>query len=123
MTWERNEVSFDLFSELTADPVVTARVTTPDGEIWAMGEPVEEKAGARLRVLAFHMQGFGIGPNSIGHANLRVLADVVMERMGYDELVIEGAPRTSGAGPGRTPRVLRFASRPVPAPEPGTGKR
>ena len=123
MTWQRDEVSFDLFADMTAHPVVTVRVTTPDGEIWAMGEPVEQDDGRALRVRAFHMQGFGIGSNSIGHANLRVLADIVMERMAYDELIIEGAPRTSGAGPGRTPRVLRFARRAVRASEPGTGRR
>jgi len=50
----------------------------------------------------------GAGPNSLGVAGLRDLAHWVMELLDVDELRIEGATRTSGAGPGRRPAPLIF---------------
>ena len=41
----------------------------------------------------------GAGPNTIGWARLRDLAQSVMELLDVDELRIEGAVRASGAGP------------------------
>ena len=50
----------------------------------------------------------GAGPNTIGWARLRDLAQSVMELLDVDELRIEGAVRASGAGPGRRPAPLVF---------------
>jgi hypothetical protein len=47
--------------------------------------------------------------------NLRILAQVLMERMVFDVLV-EGAIRTTEANPGHRPRVVRFTRRVRPAP-------
>jgi hypothetical protein len=115
--WQQHEIGFELFAELSGDKVVTAQITTPDGVILMMAELEQEHNGRRLKLMRFHAQGLGVGSNSVGHANLRVLVRKVMEEMDYDELVVEGAPRTSGANPGRTPRVLRFTRGPVPAPQ------
>jgi hypothetical protein len=52
-----------------------------------------------LRLLGVHIQG--ATANAIGTSNLRVLADAVMEKMDYDAIEVEGAIRTTGAGPGR----------------------
>lgn len=78
-----------------------------------MAEP--EELGRTLVLRRFHMQAQA-GANSLGPGNLRLLADLVMERMDYDELVVEGAFRTTGANPGHRPRPRRFARRPVAAP-------
>lgn len=53
-----------------------------------------------------HVQGGG--RSTLGHAELRRLADAVKGRLDVDELRVEGAIRTSGAGPGRRPRPLVF---------------
>ena len=56
----------------------------------------------------------GAGPNTLGVPGLRGLAQWVMEALDVDELRIEGATRTSGAGPGRrpAPHVFRRAGHP-----------
>jgi hypothetical protein len=53
-----------------------------------------------------HFQGSGA--NTVGIRLLRMLAQIVMERIDVDELRIEGASRTTGAGPGHDPRPLVF---------------
>jgi hypothetical protein len=68
-----------------------------------------EEHGRTLRLIGLHIQG--AAANAIGVANLRVLADAVMEKMDYDAIEIEGAIRTTGAGPGRRPGCLRFTRR------------
>ncbi|WP_237480985.1 hypothetical protein [Lichenibacterium dinghuense] len=108
MGWSE-DVAIDLVDDLSGEGITTLLIRTPAGLIMAMGSPRRE--GSRLTVDGAHIQGFGIGANSVGPANLRVLADLVMERLGYDELVIRGAIRTSGAVPGRRPGDLRFARR------------
>jgi hypothetical protein len=70
---------------------------TPAGQIQIMAELEEE--GRTLRLIGMHIQG--ATANAIGIANLRVLADAVMEKMDYDAVEVEGAVGTTGAGPGR----------------------
>jgi hypothetical protein len=53
-----------------------------------------------------HIQG--AGPNTLGPAALRELIKWVKNKRDVDELRIEGATRTSGAGPGRIPRPIVF---------------
>jgi len=53
-----------------------------------------------------HIQG--PGKNRLGWPRLRGLAEDLMEKLELDELRIEGATRTSGAGPGRNPQPLVF---------------
>jgi len=119
MSWQIDDVSFDLVGDLTEGPVMTIRVSTPDGSLVMMAEP--EESGRTLTLRRFNAEG--MAANALGPANLRAMADVLMERMDYDELIIEGTVRTSGANPGRRPSPVRFARRPVPAPCPKPGKR
>ena len=81
--------------------VVTARITSPAGVLDVMAEPSQH--GRRLVLERLHMQGVDLGPCQFGLANLRALAQAVMERMDLGEIVIRGAVRTSGANPGRRP--------------------
>jgi hypothetical protein len=78
-----------------------------------MAEPDQD--GRVLLLRGLHMHAESAGANVVGAANLRVLADMIMERMDYDELIVEGAIRTSGANPGHRPRQLRFTRRSVSA--------
>ncbi len=60
-----------------------------------------------------HIQGNDRGKNAFGWASLRALGRAVLDWLGddYDELVIKGAIRTSGANPGRRPGDIRFTRR------------
>src|SRR5215218_10039042 len=107
--WRPEDVSFVLLDDQTSDPVVTVEITVPGGKLLAMAEPLA--TGRTLILRGVHVHGEGIGANQVGIANLRVLADDSLERMDLDELVAEGADRTTGANPGRRPRSLRFARR------------
>lgn len=53
---------------------------------------------------ALHVQGGG--PNTLGPAALRALIRWAKEILDVERLHIEGATRTSGAGPGRLPRPV-----------------
>lgn len=111
--WSPTDLSFEFVSETTSGAVVTADISTPAGMLRVMAELEEHDRTLVLR--GFHIE-LTVKPNSVGLHNLRTLAQVVMERMDYDELVIEGATRTTGAGPGRLPGRIRFTRRDVPAP-------
>jgi hypothetical protein len=105
--WDPADLSFEMVDDLTADPVVTIVVLTPDGRLSFMAEP--EMTGSTLVLHRVHLQD--AWANAVGAGNLMRLARTVMERMDIDGLVIEGAVRTTGANPGRRPRVLRFSRR------------
>lgn len=106
------DITFDFVDDVTSDPVVTIAVFTPAGTIKFMAEPA--MAGRTLTLHGLHVQD--LQSNAVGAANLMVLADAVMEGMEIDGLVIEGALRTTGANPGRKPRILRFTRRVRSAP-------
>jgi hypothetical protein len=110
--WDIGAISFEIEDVSTESPVMTIAVTTPDGVIAFMGEP--DVADTVLVVRGVHVQG--ARANLAGAGNLLVLARALMERMGYDGLVVEGAVRTSGARPHHRPRVLRFTRRDRAAP-------
>jgi hypothetical protein len=103
--WRVEDISIELDDEMTGDPVVTALVWSPGGILRFMAEP--EVLGTMLVLHRTHVEGGQA--NTVGAANLMVLAQAVMERMDFDGLVVEGAPRTTGANPGRQPRALRFS--------------
>ena len=100
-----DDIQFDLVADITDHPVVAVRVMTPLGEMMIMAELSE--VGSTLKMVGTHMHS-NAKPNTFGHRVLMQVADVAMERMGYDEIVVEGAARTTGANPGRRPRPLRF---------------
>jgi hypothetical protein len=112
--WDIDDISFEIVNDMTDDPVVTVLVMTPAGRLTFTGEPMEQ--GDTLIVRRIHVQD--ASPNAIGPANLMVIAQALMEGIGYDGLVVEGAVRTTGANPGHRPRRFRFTRhiRPAPAP-------
>ena len=113
MLWQPGDIAFTILDDATDDPIVTAVVETPAGQLLMMAECHVE--GRTLRVRRLHVQGEGA--NSVGAGNLRAIADIVMEGMDFDALEVEGALRTTGATPGRRPRAFRFARRTRASPD------
>jgi hypothetical protein len=116
MVWDKAKILITANST-TSEPargVYGFTITPPTGgQIAFMADGKVE--GNTVRFTGAHAEGVGgIGKNSVGCSNLRVVAEAFMERIGCDELIIEGATRQSGAGPGRTPSPLRFTLRPPP---------
>jgi hypothetical protein len=105
--WRKNEVAFTFLDDLVAHPIVAIAIDTPAGELRVMA--VVQEAGRIMTLSRLHMHGEqAAARNSVGPGNLKVLAQIVMEGLDLDGLVIEGARRTTGAGAGRTPRRIRF---------------
>jgi hypothetical protein len=50
-----------------------------------------------------------------GWSRLRMLGRLIAEKLDVDEISIHGAVRTTGANPGRKPRVVRLARTDKPA--------
>ena len=115
--WAPGDIKFDdIDYDATDHPVVTIRMATPVGLIELMAEIAGDRQSLRLQRL--HVQSV-VEPNEIGHANWRLVATMVMEVMDYDEIIVEGAVRTTGASPGRRPRQIRFTRRVRATPGPG----
>jgi hypothetical protein len=108
--WLPGDVAFEIIADDTDDPIVTIRVTTPAGELQIMAEVSEEDEGRTLKLQGTHLQS-AAGPNAFGVGALRLIAEIVMERMDYEQVVVEGAVRTTGARPGHRPKALRFTRR------------
>jgi hypothetical protein len=109
--WRRDQIDFQLREELCAGDIVTLEVLTPAGLVVMMGEP--EDAGRLLVVRGVHIHSEPL--HQVGTANLGVIAQALMQRYDYDEIVIAGARRESGRGAGRFPREIRYRRRPEPA--------
>jgi hypothetical protein len=108
MTWSVSDVSFEMFEDLTDDPVVTIVISTPIGEVVMIAEV--ETPSARVLVLRkTHIAG--LQANTLGGARIRQIARAALEKGDYDEIVVEGATRTTGANPGHVPPPYRFARR------------
>ena len=113
--WNPKDIAFDFVDDLTDDPVVTIRISTPAGPVRFMAQPVME--GRTMVLKGFHVQDSTA--NWLGTGNLIVIAHAAMEGMDLDGLVIEGAVRSTGANPGHRPRDIRFARRVRAAPAGG----
>jgi hypothetical protein len=104
--WTLSDISVD-FDDLTVGRIVTVRIDTPAGLLMFMGEI--EIVGRRLIARECHIHAERGGLHAFGWARLRQVARLLLELLEtYDELVVEGGIRTSGANPGRRPRPLRF---------------
>ena len=91
--------------------VATFAVNTPAGEIKVLAEVASD--GRTLRLINAHIEG--PGRNAIGRANLKVIADLILEELDYDELDIQAAARTTGANPSPDHRPrFRYARRRPP---------
>ena len=105
--WNPDDLSIDLDDDVTDHPILTLIVITPVGDLRIMVEPAWLDQTLVLRGLDIQ----GVSANVVGWAKLRVLADVIMKEIRVDEIIVEGAVRTTGATPGRTPQPIRFTRR------------
>lgn len=107
--WSLSELRLSEIEIKEADGTVAIfSVETPSGVVRILAEATE--IGRTLKLDAVHIEG--PGPNSIGLGNLRVLADLVMETLDYDQIEVHGAGRTTGAFPSEDHRPsFRFARR------------
>jgi hypothetical protein len=92
--------------------VIFARIETSVGAIEILAEIALD--GRHLTLGGLHVYGIDVDTNDLGIGGLRRIVREVMEDLNVDQITIEGAVRATGAGPGRTPRPLRF-TRKVPA--------
>ncbi|WP_323990518.1 hypothetical protein [Nguyenibacter sp. L1] len=77
-----------------------------------MAEFTVDRPGRSIKLIGTHIHG--ATGNAVGFANLKTIAQAVLERMDPDEIVIEGGIRTTGAGPGHVPRPFRFTRQILP---------
>jgi hypothetical protein len=103
--------------DLTEHDCTAARIAPPKGIVFAMAIVTVEADGRRIRLRDVHTHLEEGHANALVIAWLRRIARAFMEQFDYDELVIEGARRTSGANPGHRPGIQRFTRRVGPAPE------
>ena len=115
MAWKVEDLAWLGIDEASSGgDIITARIGTPLGEIRIMAEveiASETGTGRWLLMLrGAHIES-DAGPNTIGIADLRVVAALILREVDCHEARVEGATRTTGANPGHTPRSLRFARR------------
>jgi hypothetical protein len=102
--WNSAAISFDLDDELTVGSIGTLLVRSPAGEIRIMGEVLE--FGRRVHVVEVHISG--ASSNVLGRTGLWALARAFAETFDVDEILVEGAARTTGARPGHRPRAFHW---------------
>jgi hypothetical protein len=81
-----------------------ATVRTPAGVLKVIAEV--HLAGGVLWASNAHVQG--LAPGALGRAGLNAVARKFLEETDAEELVVEGAARTTGANPHRHPRAFRY---------------
>lgn len=91
--------------------VVFAHIETSVGAIEVLAEIALD--GRHLTLGGLHVYGINVDANDLGTSGIRRIVREIMEDLNVDQITIEGAVRTTGAGPGRIPRSLRF-TRKVP---------
>ena len=80
LRWTADDIGIVVDDLATDDPVMTARVTTPAGDVDVMAEPVIR--GRRLLLEGLHLHGVTLGPGELGWPTLRALAQAVMDKDG-----------------------------------------
>jgi hypothetical protein len=102
--WRCDEIGYEIIGDPTDYPIVAIRFETPVGDLFVLACVHEGCRTLSLHGLHIH----GAAPNAVGIANLRTLGRVIMEELGYDELIVQGAGRTTGEGAGPSPRQVRL---------------
>jgi hypothetical protein len=102
---DEDDVSIEIVYDASEGTVVTAHITVTGGTIELMGEVRE--TGRTLWLSGVHVVVRG-GPGLLTRPAMERIARRVMKEMEYDEIVVAGAARTTGARPGHRPRPFRF---------------
>ncbi|EAU40970.1 hypothetical protein FP2506_18819 [Fulvimarina pelagi HTCC2506] len=112
-----DDIEIVLDPSLSDDPIFTAEIRTPLGSLDVMARVTIE--GRSLALDGTHIGGDPA--KTWGPAALRNLAQAVMEKLDVDEIIVVGAVRTTGANPGRTPRLRRLRRAPASQGAPKRG--
>jgi hypothetical protein len=102
----------NLIGEQSEGSIATAAIKTAAGTIMVMADVALE--GRCLILRRLHIYGVDVRANDMRAAGLRRIVEEIVEELDVDEIIVEGSVRTTGAGPGRTPRRLRFARKVSP---------
>ena len=100
--WTSTDIAVEI--EDAEDCTMIATVRTPVGELTVIAE-VQLVAGV-LWARNVHVQG--LSPGALGRAGLNAVAHKVLEEANAEELVVEGATRTTGANPHRRQWAFRY---------------
>jgi hypothetical protein len=111
--WTAADIEIVLDDSLSSGSVVTATITTPDGELQLIADI--ERFDRELVLAGLHIQSENLRPNQLGWARLRQIAQAVAETADVDTIVVKGAARTTGAVRGRIPGSIRFTRSLPPA--------
>lgn len=111
-----DEIGIVVYWEDSEDPIFLVEVITPNGSLELLGE---FEIGERNLVIRRAHLG-GDPSKKWGWTLLRQLGRAIAEKLDVDEIEIHGAVRSTGANPGRKPRVLRFPRSDEPQPRPGS---
>ena len=84
--------------------VIVVEVRTPSGRLQLMG--AIQVVGRTLYCGRAHIQG--LTPGALGRAGLNAIGRRLLLEADVDQIIIEGAFRTTGRGEGRFPRPIRF---------------
>jgi hypothetical protein len=103
--WSSDDITFDMQFDHSEGHVWTVAIIVPGAIIELMGE-VSEQADTFIAA-GVHIQVSGT-ELVMTRKNMKMIAQKIMEKMGYDHVIIEGAVRTSGARSGNRPRQFRF---------------
>jgi hypothetical protein len=105
MRRDEDDITFEIVYDASEGTVITASIAVAAGSIELMGEISEN--GRTLLATGVHIVVRGpSGP--LTKRTMEAIARRVMAEMDYDEIVVEGAARTTGARPGHRPRQFRF---------------
>ena len=119
--WRADDLRIVLLDEVSEGDIVASEDTVGNATLRIMGEI--RRAGQNLAVEGVHISSSGLDPNELGFAKLRRISQAIMELGNCDEILVEGAVRTTGAHPGHRRGVLRFTRNRRPRPrrrtEPG----
>jgi hypothetical protein len=99
------DISFEMQFDHSEGAVWTVTIKVPGATIELMGDVAEQ--GNTLTASEVHIQIAAAAP-VLTRKTMAVIASRVMEEMGYAQIVIAGAVRTTGARKGHRPRPLRF---------------
>jgi hypothetical protein len=100
---DEDDVIFDIVYDASEATVVTVRIAVAGGSIELITEDGRRPLATGVHVVVRGRAGL------LTKRTMTTIAPRVMKEMDYDEIVVAGAVRTTGARPGRRPR--RFRSR------------
>ena len=101
-----NSIRFAFEWDDSEGDVVIASIWIPDGLVEVIAEG--ELCGKSIILKEFHVQG--LGANQLGASQLRAIGRHKLETLDYDQFIIEGGRRTTGASKGRRPKQIRIRS-------------